>query len=85
MNKKQFKRLYRAARCGDLNFVACSLKYESYQWFLREVYDLRFPAIGDQRGLRGNSRFVVYHTFDSLAGHFSWGMSKFYHRIYKII
>jgi hypothetical protein len=86
MKKESFKNLYRLARCGSLCSVACMTdSKEIYNWFLYEVYDLRFPRIGDKRGLRNNSRFVHYKTFDTLAGYFSHTLSKEYHAICKIL
>jgi hypothetical protein len=84
MTKNQYKIYYRNARLGNLETLAfCAKKY--FQWFLHEVYDLRFPLIGDKKGLENNSRFAYHKTFDSLAGKFSHTLSKYYHTIYKIV
>ena len=84
MTKNQYKICCRNARLGNLGTLALYTK-NHFQWFLREVYDLRFPLIGDERGLRNSSRFVYHKTFDSLAGKFSHTLSKHYHKIYKIV
>lgn len=49
MTRERFKTLHRAARLGDLGSLACTLPGDVYQWFLREVYDLRFPHFGEDR------------------------------------
>ncbi len=56
---------HRTARNGNLGPLACSMHAETYQWFLCEVYDLRFPHIGDDRHPLNRIR-----SFDSLGGGF---------------
>ena len=48
--RKNFEARSRLARCGSLGALAmrCGTSRE-YQYFLTEVYDLRFPHIGDDR------------------------------------
>lgn len=58
MNRETYYRNARLARIGALGTLAMSLSYRWYQWFLVEVYDLRFPHIGDGRQLP--------ESFDSL-------------------
>lgn len=62
MNRNTYKERHRIARLGNLGTLACSsgCTRGEYQFFLREVYDLRFPHIGD-------SRHNVWRSFDSLA------------------
>lgn len=61
MTKSQYQIRHQAARAGNLGTLACSLCGPAeFQWFLTQVYDLRFPHIGD-------SRHNVPRTFDSLA------------------
>jgi hypothetical protein len=54
-----YTRCHRIARIGNLGTLAMSLSEPQYQWFLTQVYDLRFPHIGSERHM--NRR-----TFDSL-------------------
>ena len=65
MTRERFKELHRAARVGNLGTLACTLPGKLYQWFLTEVYDLRFPHIGDDRHqvaeqLKTSPRFDSY-------------------------
>lgn len=58
MNQEKYRALHRLARTaclGSLTFEAGSL----YDWFLTQVYDLRYPHVGDRR-------YVPQRTFDSL-------------------
>lgn len=48
MNQSTFKNCYQMARMGALGPL-CFAAGNHYQWFLRQVYDLRFPHIGDDR------------------------------------
>ena len=57
----EFRHRHRLARLGALGTLATSLSSEKYEWFLCEVYDLRFPHVGSCR--HRNNR-----SFDSLRG-----------------
>lgn len=46
MSKKQYLALHRQARLQNLGTLACTLSRKQYDWFLHEVYDLRFPCLG---------------------------------------
>lgn len=46
MTRTQFKHYHRQARLQNLGTLAFRLPPESFQWFLHEVYDLRFPCVG---------------------------------------
>jgi hypothetical protein len=58
MTRSTYKTLHRTARLGNLGSLTFSAG-EHYYWFLEEVYDIRFPHIGD-------SRHNVPRTFDPL-------------------
>ena len=58
MKRETFSELHRTARLGNLGTLACRAG-ELYDWFLTEVYDLRFPHVGDRR-------YLTVTTFDSL-------------------
>jgi hypothetical protein len=60
MKQSMFKYYHRQARLGLLGTLSAQVPSGWYQWFLREVYDLRFPHIGDSR--HNN----LPRTFDSL-------------------
>jgi hypothetical protein len=49
LTRNRFREYHRIARLGILGTLACRMEPAPYQWFLREVYDLRFPRIGDER------------------------------------
>jgi hypothetical protein len=75
MNQIKFRELHRTARLGNLgtlSFSAGSL----YDWFLTQVYDLRFPHIGDDK------HFGWPRCFDSLrhstATRLKWKRQKAY-------
>ena len=48
MSKTKFKELHRLARIGNLGTLTFTAG-DLYHWFLTEVYDLRFPHVGDGR------------------------------------
>lgn len=58
MTRTTYNRLHRMARMGNLGSLTVAAG-QSYYWFLEEVYDIRFPHVGD-------SRHNVPHTFDPL-------------------
>jgi hypothetical protein len=60
MNRSIFRALCRQARMGNLGTLATSLPRPLYIFFFAEVYDLRFPRIG-------NERHAFPQTFDCLA------------------
>lgn len=60
-SRARYYQFHRIARLGNLGTLACSMAQERYQWFLREVYDLRFPHVG-------NDRHTFPRTFCSLRG-----------------
>ena len=49
LSRRSYYEFHRIARLGNLGTLACRMESSAYQWFLREVYDLRFPHIGDDR------------------------------------
>ncbi|PWU21767.1 MAG: hypothetical protein C5B50_01015 [Verrucomicrobia bacterium] len=51
LSRQAFRFNHRQARLGNLGLLAVSLTPKSYQWFLTQVYDLRYPHIGDERHL----------------------------------
>ena len=57
--RTRFRSLARQARLGNLGTLAMSLPRSEYDWYLHNVYDLRYPHVGDDRHLR-------VRTFDSL-------------------
>lgn len=65
MNREFFRQFHAMARKGCLGSLAMSVTGNFYVWFLREVYDLRFPHIGDDRHALNRVR-----SFDNLAGGF---------------
>ena len=68
MNKDTFRSLARTARLGNLGTLTFAAG-ELYDWFLENVYDLRFPHVGDDR------RAMNVRTFDSYRnGNFLWAL-----------
>lgn len=59
MTRATFKELHRTARLGNLGTLTFAAG-DLYQWFLTQVYDLRFPHVGDDR------HFGWPRQFDSL-------------------
>ncbi len=49
MNRDKFKSFHRQARLGNLGSLAMSVSNSLYGWLLSEVYDPRFPHVGDDR------------------------------------
>lgn len=58
MTRERFKHFHRVARVGGLGTLATALDNRRFQWFLTQVYDLRFPRIRDLR--------IDTRSFDSL-------------------
>lgn len=58
--RQNYLKLHRLARLGSLGTVCFETSWNEYQWFLTQVYDLRFPHIGD-------GRHHMPRTFDPLA------------------
>lgn len=89
MTRERFKELHRAARAGNLGTLACTLPDKLYHWFLLEVYDLRFPHVGDDR--RRVDELIQRRAFDSMRHggttqrqlaewHYSHGWINCYHK-----
>ena len=76
MKLETYKARHRLARMGNLGVLACSMQGDLYQWFLREVYDIRFPHVGDERHMRAR-------TFDSLRGKLAKCGPHTYSRTYR--
>jgi len=70
LSRKSFRAAHRLARLGSLGSLACRFPAAPYQWFLREVYDLRHPHVG-------NDRHSFPRTFDSLRGRLTRQGSRF--------
>ena len=47
--KAIFKAQCREARLGNLGSLAMSVSNDRYNWLLHEVYDIRFPRLGNDR------------------------------------
>ena len=47
--RDKFKSFHRQARLGNLGPLAMSVSNSLYGWLLHEVYDPRFPHVGDDR------------------------------------
>ena len=45
MSRERFRVRHRHARLGNLGTLAMSMSGVCFQWFLTEVYDLRFPQL----------------------------------------
>ena len=60
MTREKFKSLHRTARLGNLGTLTVT-SGDDYYWFLEQVYDLRFPHVGDNRHAVNSVR-----TFDTL-------------------
>jgi len=61
MQKSTFKACYQMARLGALGPL-CFAAGARYQWLLTQVYDLRFPHIGDERhGMNGRNFDEMQH------------------------
>lgn len=58
MTRELFKELHRIARMGNLGTLTFRAG-DAYYWFLEQVYDIRFPHVGD-------SRHNVPRSFDPL-------------------
>ncbi len=61
MTRTRYYQMHRLARLGNLGSLSCSAPRAMFSWFLREIYELRNPRIGDHRHLAAR-------TFDSLRG-----------------
>lgn len=48
ITKQRYFELHRQARLQNLGTLACTLPREQYDYFLHEVYDLRFPCVNIQ-------------------------------------
>lgn len=59
MTRSRFTDLHRMARLGNLGSLTFAAG-SSFDWFLTQVYDLRFPHIGDDK------HFGWPRQFDSL-------------------
>lgn len=60
MNRETYRTIHRIARMGCLGTLSAYSSRKDFYWFLKEVFDLRFPRIGDRKPWQ--------KSFDSLRG-----------------
>ena len=60
LTREKYMASHRIARIGCLGTLSAYSSREDFDWFLKEVFDLRFPRIGDRKPWK--------KSFDSLRG-----------------